>query len=642
MRIPGWRGMATDSLVAPHRSRSCATDAARRRATVERRVAGGSNADVGRVRRRRSSRGACSPRSPPDERVMWLVWTWGIVSIARGLRRYRHPSLRRRRDGRSRDARRDTRWIAAVVDRDRGRARSARLRRASCPPFPTRPTTGIGRGISRPATSTIRPSSRWLIRLGDDAPRAIRLSATPLARSPWVRSSRDGSPRSATVGDRATTRRRRRARDPRGDHHQRASARRRGTRFSRRPTRRCSPRPRSTLYCVVRALERPPRSRASLRWWIAHRLALGVAFCSKYTSIFLPVGVLIAFVIAHPSLRARFGSRGRTSRARWRRSCFLPVLVWNASARTGSRSSIRCGTDSRAPQGSALAAAWKHEGDFFGGQAALASPILFIMLGDRRRARRSTGATDAERFVLGVVALVSFRLLRLQRAPPARRAELAGAGVHPGDRAARRDARGACRREVVARAASCSPAAMSLLDLRAGSRADSADSPREGSRSRARSVGTRSRARRGQPRSPATRRSRSTRTGSAAIAIRRRRSSPSTSPAHPTTFATNLSGRAESVRPVAALLRTSRRSGRQPRPRRRRRRRAARGGRAAHAVLRQRDEATLVAAAPRRGRDRHAAAVDAGRLERRLAPTPGPRPRCAFRCRAPRALPRGA
>ena len=25
----------------------------------------------------------------PDERVMWLVWTWGLVIVARGLRRYR-------------------------------------------------------------------------------------------------------------------------------------------------------------------------------------------------------------------------------------------------------------------------------------------------------------------------------------------------------------------------------------------------------------------------------------------------------------------------------------------------------------------------------------------------------------------------
>src|SRR5207249_3926922 len=58
-------------------------------------------------------------------------------------------------------------------------------------------------------------------------------------------------------------------------------------------------------------------------------------------------------------------------------------------------------------QGSALRAAWRHEGDFFGGQAALASPILFIMLAvttGRSLRRDAPGA----RFVLAVVALVSF------------------------------------------------------------------------------------------------------------------------------------------------------------------------------------------------------------------------------------------
>src|SRR6185503_19654247 len=44
------------------------------------------------------------------------------------------------------------------------------------------------------------------------------------------------------------------------------------------------------LYAVVRALQSPVRSRASLRWWIAAGIGLGLAFSSKYTSILLPVG----------------------------------------------------------------------------------------------------------------------------------------------------------------------------------------------------------------------------------------------------------------------------------------------------------------------------------------------------------------
>jgi undecaprenyl-diphosphatase len=60
-----------------------------------------------------------------------------------------------------------------------------------------------------------------------------------------------------------------------------------------------------------------------------------------------------------------------------------------------------------APHGSAIRAAWRHEGDFFGGQAALASPIIFVMLAIAvgRALRRSA---DDVRYVLAVVATLSF------------------------------------------------------------------------------------------------------------------------------------------------------------------------------------------------------------------------------------------
>jgi undecaprenyl-diphosphatase len=101
---------------------------------------------------------------------------------------------------------------------------------------------------------------------------------------------------------------------------------------------------------------------------------------------------------------------------------FLPVLLWNAQHEWISfLFQIRHGLSK--PEGSALRAAWRHEGDFFGGQAGLASPILFIMMAiatyqaargktadpspaardDSRLAARADG-----RFVLAVVAIVSF------------------------------------------------------------------------------------------------------------------------------------------------------------------------------------------------------------------------------------------
>jgi hypothetical protein len=87
MRINGWRGMGTDSLSQRIES---ILRAGRRQSTrvVERRVAGGSNpvslAFAGPLVTWRMF-----TTLGPDERVMWLVWTWGIFILARGFKQYR-------------------------------------------------------------------------------------------------------------------------------------------------------------------------------------------------------------------------------------------------------------------------------------------------------------------------------------------------------------------------------------------------------------------------------------------------------------------------------------------------------------------------------------------------------------------------
>jgi hypothetical protein len=87
LRVPGWRGMDTDSL---SRRIEDVLRGARREATrtVERVVADGTTpislalAGPFVAWRMLTTLG-------PDERVMWLVWTWGLVAVVRGLRRYR-------------------------------------------------------------------------------------------------------------------------------------------------------------------------------------------------------------------------------------------------------------------------------------------------------------------------------------------------------------------------------------------------------------------------------------------------------------------------------------------------------------------------------------------------------------------------
>ena len=159
------------------------------------------------------------------------------------------------------------------------------------------------------------------------------------------------------------------------------------------------------IYCLVRALESPVGSSSAFRWWIVTGVGLGLAFSSKYTSILLPVAVVVA-VVVRDELRARLREPGPYVACVVAAVVFSPVLFWNASHGWISFVfQLRHGLS--APQGSALVAAWKHEGDFFGGQAALASPILFIMMAIAVGAGLRRGAS-AVRFALATIALISF------------------------------------------------------------------------------------------------------------------------------------------------------------------------------------------------------------------------------------------
>jgi hypothetical protein len=86
-RVPGWRGMPTDSLsgILEFIMRDGRRGSTR---PVERVVAGGQDPAsllfAGPVIAWRML-----TTLAPEERVMWLVWTWGLVIIMRGLRRYR-------------------------------------------------------------------------------------------------------------------------------------------------------------------------------------------------------------------------------------------------------------------------------------------------------------------------------------------------------------------------------------------------------------------------------------------------------------------------------------------------------------------------------------------------------------------------
>ena len=152
------------------------------------------------------------------------------------------------------------------------------------------------------------------------------------------------------------------------------------------------------LYAVVRALEQSPRSRASFVWWLVAGVALGLAFSSKYTSILLPVGVTIA-VVTRPSLRARLREAGPYVACVAATAVFLPVLWWNAHHGWISFG-FQLNHGLGAPKGSAIS----RELNLLGGQAALATPIVLVMLAMAvwRALRRP--ASDLH-YLLAVVAI---------------------------------------------------------------------------------------------------------------------------------------------------------------------------------------------------------------------------------------------
>jgi predicted metal-dependent phosphoesterase TrpH len=90
LRIPGWRGMPTDSL---SRRIEEILRIGRRQATrvIERRIADGTS-PIALVFALPAVAWRMFTTLGADERVMWLVWAWGIVAITRGFRAYLRQS----------------------------------------------------------------------------------------------------------------------------------------------------------------------------------------------------------------------------------------------------------------------------------------------------------------------------------------------------------------------------------------------------------------------------------------------------------------------------------------------------------------------------------------------------------------------
>ena len=165
------------------------------------------------------------------------------------------------------------------------------------------------------------------------------------------------------------------------------------------------------LFGVERALASPLRSWRATGWWSLAGAALGGAFVAKYTAVLLPTGLVLACIV-HPALRARFREPGPWLASLIALLLFTPVLIWNAlSDWVSFRFQLNHGFTASA-RGNPLL----RELELLGGQAGLASPILFVLLAaavhialrDGWRMRRTAALTDesTRRFAIALISAV--------------------------------------------------------------------------------------------------------------------------------------------------------------------------------------------------------------------------------------------
>ncbi len=153
-----------------------------------------------------------------------------------------------------------------------------------------------------------------------------------------------------------------------------------------------------TLYAVIRALDSPLGSSGSMRWWIVAGLAIGTAMASKFTGVFIPLALLIAFLL-HPLLRERLREPGPWLAVTMASLVLVPVLRWNAQHDwIAFRFQLGHGL------GNSTRESWvTRELRLIGGQFAIVTPILLpLLVGTTWRALRAP--LDSKRFALAIVA----------------------------------------------------------------------------------------------------------------------------------------------------------------------------------------------------------------------------------------------
>jgi len=152
-----------------------------------------------------------------------------------------------------------------------------------------------------------------------------------------------------------------------------------------------------TLASLERAIASPPKSVTSLGWWCAAGVMLGVAFCSKFTSVLIPAGVLVA-LLSRRDLRMRLAEPGPYLATLLALAVLAPTLVWNSH--NGWISFVfQLHHGFTQARGSIVS----REAGLVAGQLGIVSPIIAVMAAFAV-ARGLRRMTDDRRFMFAVIA----------------------------------------------------------------------------------------------------------------------------------------------------------------------------------------------------------------------------------------------
>jgi 4-amino-4-deoxy-L-arabinose transferase-like glycosyltransferase len=167
-----------------------------------------------------------------------------------------------------------------------------------------------------------------------------------------------------------------------------------------------------TLAALERAVASPVRSSASFGWWCAAGVTLGLAFCSKFTSVLIPFAVFIA-LLSRRDLRGRFAEPGPYAAAVIALLVLTPTLIWNANHEW-----ISFAFQLKHGLGQTHGSIPGRELALVGGQLGLISPIIAVMAAIAV-ARALRGMADARRYMFAIVAttIVAFFAVSALRRP---------------------------------------------------------------------------------------------------------------------------------------------------------------------------------------------------------------------------------